>query len=397
MSSMESQHRAPIPFEQEEHKSELYINRVRLWLTLLYIGAAVGIRQEIPAHSFQMILFGSLINLLYAGVIHLQLQKGPMVWWLRYVSISTDILLLSLVIFAFGGYRTLKTEAFLLYFIWIGLSTLRFSPRLTLASGAFAVAAYSFVTLVTISSGSVQLGSITEAFTTNSVSGSNSLLRIAFLAFFVLLASYISKRYRSIVERAIVSGLEEERSLRLIYTLDRLRATQKELAQRNRELAHLSEVDALTQLYNRRKIDLILQQMALQSRKSNTELCVILLDIDHFKSVNDQHGHQMGDKVIRAVASQLRNGLRGNDEVGRWGGEEFLIICPETNKHDGMALSERLRQRIEAHEFPTGEPLTCSFGVTCLLSDDNSDSLMKRVDDALYQAKENGRNQVAFI
>ncbi|RLJ16323.1 GGDEF domain-containing protein [bacterium endosymbiont of Escarpia laminata] len=384
-------------FIKEEQKSERYANNARILFTFLYFLAGFSIRNEIPESSFIAIISASLVNLIYGILLHIHLKRDRHIWWLKYLSVTIDILLLSIVLYAFGTYRTFKSEAFLLYYLWIGLATIRFSPRLTLLSGVLSIGLYLLIVILAISRGTIELGTISEDFTTPLVSGSNIALRVIFLAFFTALAVYISSIYRGIAARAIREELRKEENVQLTNALDRLRNTQKQLAAKNRELAHLSEIDVLTQLYNRRKIDQVLQESLDSAQRNNSPLALILLDIDHFKSINDRYGHQMGDEVIQHLAEQLKINVRGNDTIGRWGGEEFLIICPDLTADKAMKLSERLRAAIAMIKPSNGTKITGSFGVSLLQADDTTATLLKRADDALYQSKDNGRNRVTLL
>ncbi|MCV2419097.1 GGDEF domain-containing protein [Paucibacter sp. DJ4R-1] len=170
--------------------------------------------------------------------------------------------------------------------------------------------------------------------------------------------------------------------------------TQALLIEQNRLLEKISTSDRLTGLSNRLHLDRVLQEEGLRNERYGSELSIILLDVDHFKSVNDTHGHQVGDSVLVAMAEVLTKGSRTVDVVGRWGGEEFLIICRETNSHGAMVLAEHLRTLIAAHDFPVVGAKTGSFGVASLDEQGGIEALIARADAALYKAKQLGRNQV---
>ena len=120
----------------------------------------------------------------------------------------------------------------------------------------------------------------------------------------------------------------------------------------------------------------------------------MLLDSDYFKSINDTYGHQTGDKVLKEIAVLMGSKIRRTDVAGRWGGEEFMIVCPHTEAEGAAATAENLRRAIENCIFPDVRSVTASFGVAVVHKNDDPDSLMKRVDDALYEAKRSGRNRV---
>jgi len=169
------------------------------------------------------------------------------------------------------------------------------------------------------------------------------------------------------------------------------------LEQQNKQLEQLSITDHLTQIYNRTKLDEVLAKELHRAKRHNTSFGVIMLDVDFFKQVNDSYGHQTGDQVLIEVASTLKNNIRSVDTLGRWGGEEFLIICPEANKDGLVVLAEHLRKCIENHIFTLVYHKTASFGLSLYQPEDSAESLVARADQAMYIAKTNGRNKISII
>lgn len=163
------------------------------------------------------------------------------------------------------------------------------------------------------------------------------------------------------------------------------------------EIVKLSITDKLTQIYNRLKLDETLKREFERSKRSDQPYSVIIIDIDYFKLVNDNYGHQMGDQVLVEFARMLRENIRMIDTIGRWGGEEFLVILPETDEEGALSLAEKLRDIINKHSFGRVGPITASFGVAISADDINEDELITRADEALYLAKNNGRNRVEII
>lgn len=159
-------------------------------------------------------------------------------------------------------------------------------------------------------------------------------------------------------------------------------------------LQKLSCTDQLTGLYNRVKIDEVFQYESQQFKRHNSPFSILLLDIDNFKHVNDTHGHQVGDRILNELSCLLEANSRTTDTLGRWGGEEFLLICPETGHQGAIRLAEAIRQTIEAHNFEAVGKLTCSIGVSTFTEGDCPETLLSRADKALYRAKSNGRNRV---
>lgn len=180
------------------------------------------------------------------------------------------------------------------------------------------------------------------------------------------------------------------------------RTKELEAAVRVAELAHraLHEQamkDNLTKIWNRGAIFDILREQVKATRQANAPICDLMVDIDHFKTINDTHGHQIGDDVIREVARRLAALLRADDFAGRYGGEEFLLVLPGCTLTDGLRRGEELRHTIADAPFVLGERtlgVSCSFGVAAGETLTGSDKLVNEADRALYLAKNAGRNRV---
>lgn len=179
----------------------------------------------------------------------------------------------------------------------------------------------------------------------------------------------------------------------------KIKALQDELREKNQRLEELSNTDGLTKVTNRRHFMELLDLEFLRARRYGTELSYVMVDIDHFKSINDQHGHQVGDVALVTVASVLREDLRKHDVIGRYGGEEFVLMLPQTALDGARVVAERYRKRIEDAVIQAGDltlRVTASLGVssTALAGADTVDELARLADAALYQAKREGRNRV---
>lgn len=156
--------------------------------------------------------------------------------------------------------------------------------------------------------------------------------------------------------------------------------------------------DPLTGAANRRRLDDELQRMVARSDRYADPLSVVLVDLDQFKAINDAYGHDVGDEVLVATVARLRAGVREADVVGRWGGEEFLLLAPHTSHDQACVLAERCRGLVAG--APVGDPripVTASFGVATLGPDDDARTLMRRADLALYMAKSEGRDRVVGV
>ncbi len=183
---------------------------------------------------------------------------------------------------------------------------------------------------------------------------------------------------------------------KIIKTNKLLEEAQKDIKEKNKELEKLATTDKLTKLYNRRKIEELLEFELNRSERFNHSFGLAIVDIDNFKEVNDTYGHQTGDKVLEEVANILSTNRRKTDFIGRYGGEEFIIICPESNLEGVLNLMENLRKKISEYSFYKVKNKTASFGVTISQEKDTIESLLKRADIALYSAKNSGRNKVEY-
>lgn len=168
------------------------------------------------------------------------------------------------------------------------------------------------------------------------------------------------------------------------------------LAEERRQLIIRAATDALTGIANRAGIDELLSRELHRTGRHADPLTIILFDIDHFKAINDTYGHPAGDTVLIALTRLVADLVRDHDTLGRYGGEEFLIVAPQTDAEEGRQLAERLRSAIEQTLFPAAGRVTCSFGVATGQPGANVRTLVARADEALYKAKQTGRNRVAL-
>lgn len=156
----------------------------------------------------------------------------------------------------------------------------------------------------------------------------------------------------------------------------------------------LSQTDKLTQLHNRVKLDQTLTSEYERFCRYKIPFSIIIIDIDYFKSVNDTYGQNVGDSVLVEISQILSSHCRTTDVIGRWGGEEFLIISTETPLEGAITLASKLREEIDNFEFKVVKHKTISLGVSQIQEGESIDSLITRADKHLYEAKNNGRNQV---
>ncbi len=197
------------------------------------------------------------------------------------------------------------------------------------------------------------------------------------------LSQMIYERNRIMAEREVL--LKKERQL----TAD--------LNRMNESLRILATMDSLMGVFNRRTILESLEKELHRSHRYGKVFGMIMMDIDFFKIVNDTYGHQTGDKVLRSVCDNIRANIRVNDVIGRYGGEEFLIIMPETDTYHAAIAAEKLRSAVESMSVSQESvqvKVTASFGVSSYRQNDDTKMIIARVDKALYESKKNGRNRV---
>lgn len=164
----------------------------------------------------------------------------------------------------------------------------------------------------------------------------------------------------------------------------------------SRELLKLSITDSLTGIYNRVRFNQELKQWINYCNRYENPLSLVIFDIDDFKKVNDNYGHLMGDTVLQNLTLIIKKAIRSADIFARWGGEEFVILLPNTDIHQAMEITERLRILIEKNKYGIVENVTCSFGLVSLKKNEIAESLLQRADKLLYEAKAQGKNTVSY-
>ncbi|MGP9764210.1 GGDEF domain-containing protein [Halomonas sp. AOP13-D3-9] len=198
-----------------------------------------------------------------------------------------------------------------------------------------------------------------------------------------------SRRY--VEWRITAMGVRHNDSITLVLTQRNV----TEQMEKEAQLERLATTDMLTGLVNRSQFDALLKSEISRRNRYARPLSLIMLDIDYFKQINDCHGHDVGDQVLVALAGLLKCNLRKSDCCARWGGEEFMLLAPETSLEQAVRLADKIRGAIKHTAFPIQGSVTASFGVVEVHSQESVKSVMKRVDNALYLAKEKGRDRVS--
>ena len=222
-------------------------------------------------------------------------------------------------------------------------------------------------------------------------SGEKLWMRTFVVLLFLIFSAYTERLIDKIHSMTIQLKNYQERLQEMVAELE------MEITERKHaidELEKLSETDPLTSIYNRRKFNELLEREVERSKRYDSGLSIIMCDIDHFKKINDEFGHDVGDNALKIFSSTIHDNIREVDMFARWGGEEFMILMPNSDINSAESVAEKLRKVIEDTEIKKITAFTASFGVTDLNKDDTTESFIKRVDEALYKAKSGGRNKV---
>jgi len=207
-----------------------------------------------------------------------------------------------------------------------------------------------------------------------------------------ILNKWISVQYQKETDYTLLLQILGVVALVLLYFFMRHR----ELKRYNAKLEVLSTTDALTGIYNRLKLDEILSYEWNNFQRYGRDYSIIIMDIDDFKVTNDNFGHKTGDKVLQELAQIILQNKRESDLFGRWGGEEFLLLCKESDKNGAKIVATKLQNAIANHDFGKASPQTLSYGIAQFEQNDTLDSIFIRADEALYRAKEGGKNRICI-
>ena len=350
-------------------RGELFVARIRLWIVLLLSPLPVLNAIE-HAHWENWVGIGLVaVALLLAFNIDAAVRRDPRTPGIGIVSTAADVTLISLALATFLVYgepltATNSMVVFEIYFLAIMATALRYDPRLSILAGVLAVVEYALIVLVAI------------------------------VAFDVLADGFASERYG-----AFSWGTQISRLVLLLAAA----ATATIIVLRQGELLHRSAVDSLTLLYNRSALAERLEEEATRSRRHRHPLSVAIIDIDHFKQINDGYGHAAGDEALALFADALRSQFRTTDLLARLGGEEFVVMMPETTPENATAKLERFVHHIAGNAFTLARRgalinMTVSAGVAGVPGDTDDPARLLEVADArLLEAKRNGRNRVVGV
>lgn len=223
----------------------------------------------------------------------------------------------------------------------------------------------------------------------------NGVIVIVFILVVIINLLLINIRKRIHFE-AQLDHLNTNLELKIKFRTKEVEQRNKELELAHKRMEELANTDLLTGLGNRRAAQIEVESYINRTHKEGNVLSIALLDIDFFKRVNDEYGHQVGDDVLFGFAQVMKAAIRPSDRVYRWGGEEFLILFPNTELDLSTAVCNRIIRDLHNHKFEHVGSVTASIGVACLGAEDNMDSIVNRADEYLYKAKDNGRDQVVI-
>jgi len=198
----------------------------------------------------------------------------------------------------------------------------------------------------------------------------------------------------ALVSTPLVENNEIRGSVAAFHDITHRKRTEAALRRANELLAHQATTDTLTGIHNRLKFNNLLEMEMRKAHRYRVPLSLIMFDIDFFKQINDKYGHHAGDNVLKELVRVVFENIRKVDVFARWGGEEFMVLVPDNSIDSALLLAEKLRKKIEEHHFPNVDRITCSFGCAEFKGDRTIDDFTRMADDAMYRAKQNGRNRV---
>jgi len=219
---------------------------------------------------------------------------------------------------------------------------------------------------------------------------------IIFLTAFFKEDEFVQRGYDLGAVDYLTKPIEEKRLYNKIHLHIQMHKQEQTLKEHNEILKKQSTTDQLTQLYNRKYFDEIIEKEMQRSTRYDTALSIIIADIDFFKKVNDTYGHIAGDHILADFARITKENIRSTDMAFRYGGEEFAILLPNTSSQEAKQLAKKLRTIVKNHIFENPKSITCSYGISQYKAKESKEVFFKKADDALYFVKNNGRDNIAI-
>ncbi|MEO1954907.1 MAG: diguanylate cyclase, partial [Campylobacterales bacterium] len=219
---------------------------------------------------------------------------------------------------------------------------------------------------------------------------------IIFLTAFFKEDEFVQRGYNLGAIDYLTKPIKEKRLYNKIHFHIQMYNQEQQLKEHNITLKKQLITDQLTKLYNRKHFDETIEKEIQRAKRYNGALSIIVADIDFFKKVNDNYGHIAGDNILSEFASIIKNNIRATDMAFRYGGEEFVILLPNTTSQEAKQLAKKLRKILKEHTFTNPKQITCSFGISEYKDKDTKETLFKKADEALYYVKNNGRDNIAI-
>ncbi|EHZ2655746.1 GGDEF domain-containing protein [Vibrio vulnificus] len=381
---------------------DLDIKTLSIVTVLICVAYGFGILmlQSIQKNVHGLVTLAAAVFAIAIGFFTLSFGNSTSLWLSKVFANSTICLGFTLIVYSLQRFRSAPPLAshIAFFFLPVLVVSLVYFSQITVSTNVRIIAVSLYIALCCLLSAYVvRQGSAQD----NPLAIGLLLAAFVTLALWMLFRTYVTYMSSQIVDFMFASSVHQLSFLALIGLILTLGFTFPWMinARLITNIYQTSLRDTLTNIYNRRAMEEMIPRELSRASRLGAELSIIILDLDHFKRINDQYGHQVGDQTLSGIGQLLTSQLRKQDISFRIGGEEFLVVLPDTPIDSAVLVAEKLRQKISETRFAPKqrETWTASFGVAQLIPGDDWDALMKRADAALYLAKHKGRNRVCEV